>query len=130
MTVKTKNSYERLIKDMESGKIPPLFENGLIKKVRLKHEEEFKQYPNLVMNEPHKKLVLHTFDYAQEAMEREAQKIEESAGTFYRDVESEYAMMIIEDISRQCETVEKGLNMIELFVNNLMTVEEIEMILY
>ena len=129
MTVKTKNSYERLYRDMASGKIPVLAESGLLKKIRLKLEKEFEN-EQLLLDKHTRKMILHTLDFTQERMEKEAQKIEKNTGTFYRDVESEYALMIIEDISRQGETVEKALNMIELFVNNLMTVEEIEMVLY
>lgn len=130
MTVKTRSPYKRILQDIENGITPPIFEHRIIKKIRMELEEEFKNYPDLVMNEPHRKLVLHTFDYAQEKMEIEVKKIADNCGTFYRDVESEYALMIIEDIMKLCDTCEKALNMIELFVTNLMTVEEIEMILY
>lgn len=105
------------------------FENSLLKRVALQVEKELSD-PYSLMNEPQKKLIMHSFDFAQERMKKEAEMIRDNCGTFYRDVESEYALMIIEDIMKLCDTCEKALNMIELFVTNLMTVEEIEMILY
>lgn len=119
--------YKRIIKAIENGEYN--LENSLLKRVALQVEEEFKN-PQLLLSEPSKKMIMHTFDYAQERMKKEARKIVESGGTFYRDIESEAALMIIEDITALCDTCEKALNMIELFVTNLMTVEEIEMILY
>lgn len=129
MEFRTRSPYKRLLEDMESGKIPPLFENGLLKKIRLKLAEEFED-PQLLLSEPSRKMILHTLESAQEAMNKEVQNLAESAGTFYKDVVAEHAVLIIQDIINRCECHEKAAQMIELFVNNLMTVEEIEMIIY
>lgn len=119
--------YKRMLQAIESGEYN--LENSLLKRVAMQVEKELSD-PHLLMNEPHKKLIMHTFDYAQERMKKEAKKVVTNEGTFYRDVESEHALMIIDDITRECDCRERALNLIELFINNLMTVEEIEMILY
>ena len=119
--------YEKLMQSIENGTFD--FENSLLKRVTLQLEEEFKN-PRLLLSEPSKKMMLHTLDYAQEAMKEEAKKVLNDGGTFYRDVAEEHAVMIIEDITRLADDYKKALNLIELFINNLMTVEEIEMILY
>jgi hypothetical protein len=119
--------YRKLMAAIESGEFD--FESSLLKRVALQLENELNR-PQSMMNEPHKKLIMHTFDYAQEAMKKEAKKIAHTGGTFYRDVESEHALMIIQDITSRCNCCKKAANMIELFVTNLMTVEEIEMIIY
>lgn len=119
--------YKRLIRDIESGKIN--LENMLLAKVALQVEQELNN-PQSLMKEPHKKMIMHTLNYARKAVKQEARAIAESDGTFYKDIMSEHAMMIIEAITANVDCCDKALKLIELFVNNLMTVEEIEMILY
>lgn len=122
-----KMGYKRLMQDIESGKIT--YESGLLKKIALKVEKELSD-PQLLMKEPHRKMILHTFDYAQEQLKKEAEALTENDGTFYRDMTSEPAMIIIQDITANADCCDRAMKMIELFINNLMTVEEIEMILY
>ncbi len=119
--------YKKLMQAIENGTFD--FENSLLKRVTLQLEEEFKN-PQLLLSEGARKMMLHTLDYAQEAMKKEAKKVLNDGGTFYRDVDEEQAIMIIDDIKSLCGSRKKALNLIELFINNLMTVEEIEMILY
>lgn len=120
-------SYKRMLQDIKSGKFD--FENSLLKRVALQVEKELSD-PRSLMNEPHKKLIMYTFDYAQKAMKKEVQELISREGTFCSDLDSEQVMMIIDDISAHCDCSDKAVKLIELFVNDLMTVGEIEMILY
>lgn len=120
-------AHQRLIRDIESGKIK--YESGLLKKISLKLEKKLSD-PQLLMKEPHRKMILHTFDYAQEQLKKEAEALTQNDGTFYKDMTSEPAMIVIQDITANADCCDRAMKMIELFINNLMTVEEIEMILY
>ena len=119
--------YKKLMQAIENGDFD--LENSLLKKVALQIEEEFKN-PRTMLNKPAQDMILHTLDFAQEAMAKEAHKIENDGGTFCRDIVDEHALMIIGDIKANCDCSKKAMNLIELFINNLMTVEEIEMIIY
>lgn len=48
---------------------------------------------------------------------------------FYKDLSKGYALAIIDEIIEAIECSKKAANLIELFVNGLITVEEISMIL-
>lgn len=53
----------------------------------------------------------------------------EDLPNFYRNLDKDYAAAIIDEIIEQAES-EKAVKLIELFINNLMTVDEIEMIIF
>lgn len=108
---------------IESGEFD--YESSLLKRVAMQLEQELSD-PRSLISEPCKKMIMHTFDYAQEAMKKEAQALEKSSGIFSRDLDSSQAMAIIEAITARSDCSSKALNLIELFVNNLITVEELE----
>ena len=49
---------------------------------------------------------------------------------FYRELEKGHACAVIDEIIENTESADDTMRFIELFINNLITVEEIEMILF
>ena len=72
---------------------------------------------------------IHQIIRAAKEFASEAVKAEEEKPNFYCNIDKDYAAAIIDEIIEMTGSA-KAVKLIELFVNNLMTVEEIEMIIF
>lgn len=126
----------KLIRDMESGKtvIP---ETRILKQIRIELEEEIAAKESARIDVTDKKLISNVLKAAQMAIEERlmqehlhAEKAQEQAHSgLYRDLEKGYALACIDEIIGRAQHADRALRLIELFISNELTIEQIDRIL-
>ena len=125
----TKNSHERLIRDMESGEIPPLNESGILKKITIELEERIKR-DETRSGIAQDKLVVNILKTAQAAVEERERAYKDDQGTLYSELCADQKIAIIDDIIRCSSGSWQAAKMIELFISERVSVEKIERIYF
>lgn len=81
---------------------------------------------NSVAHEAHKNFVIHTIIAAYESIQKKEEKAYLERGRFYKDLEKGEAVAFIDEIIERSHSSKRAGKMIELFVNNEYTMEEID----
>ena len=81
------------------------------------------------MNRAQMRIIEEAIMAYEEAVEAKTE-YKEDEPAFYKNLDPEYAAYIIDEIIAGAYDAEKALRLIDMFVNNLITVGEIEMLIY